>query len=74
MISWFEWEDDWFNGGGDESTVTPQKSKCKNTAHRVIGENGIDGMVCSRCKDFYPYAEPNQPDGTLICYRCRNNL
>ena len=30
-----------------------------------------DGCDCKKCKEFYPYAEPNQEDGTLICYRCR---
>jgi hypothetical protein len=32
-----------------------------------------DGMFCSNCKNFFPYAQPNQPDNkTLICYSCRN--
>lgn len=30
-----------------------------------------DGCVCKKCKEFYPYAEPNQEDGTLVCYGCR---
>lgn len=30
-----------------------------------------DGCDCKKCKEFYPYAEPNQDDGTLICYKCR---
>lgn len=30
-----------------------------------------DGCDCKKCKEFYPYAEPNQDDGTLLCYRCR---
>ena len=32
-----------------------------------------DGMFCRNCHSYFPYAEPNQPDGTLICYSCRNN-
>ena len=32
-----------------------------------------DGLVCQRCKLFYNFAEPNQPDGSLICYACRND-
>lgn len=32
-----------------------------------------DGMVCMKCKAFYEFAEPNQEDGSLICYSCRNN-
>lgn len=29
------------------------------------------GLKCGRCQEFYPYAEPNQPDGTLKCWSCR---
>lgn len=32
-----------------------------------------DGMKCKHCNDFYSFAEPNQDDGTLICYSCRQN-
>lgn len=31
-----------------------------------------DGCDCKKCKEYYPYAEPNQDDGTLICYKCRS--
>jgi hypothetical protein len=31
-----------------------------------------DGCDCKKCKEFYPYSEPNQEDGTLICYACRH--
>jgi hypothetical protein len=30
-----------------------------------------DGCTCRKCKEYYQYAEPNQDDGTLICYGCR---
>ena len=32
-----------------------------------------DGMFCKRCQSFYQFAEPNQEDGTLLCYTCRSN-
>lgn len=32
-----------------------------------------DGMFCRKCQSFYKYAEPNQSDGTLLCYSCRNS-
>lgn len=32
-----------------------------------------DGMFCRKCQSFYQFAEPNQPDGTLLCYSCRSN-
>lgn len=31
-----------------------------------------DGYICTKCRELFPYAEPNQKDGTLICYSCRN--
>lgn len=31
-----------------------------------------DGEDCVKCGTFYPQAEPNQPNGTLICYSCRH--
>lgn len=34
--------------------------------------NGLDGFPCKRCTNFYPQALPNQKDGTLICWSCRN--
>ena len=33
----------------------------------------LDGMSCANCKEFFQMAEPNQEDGTLICYTCRQN-
>lgn len=33
----------------------------------------LDGMTCSNCHEFFNMAEPNQDDGTLICYSCRLN-
>lgn len=32
-----------------------------------------DGMYCKKCQNFYQYAEPNQHDGSLLCYSCRKN-
>lgn len=32
----------------------------------------LDGCTCFQCGDFYFQAEPNQPDGTLKCWLCRN--
>ena len=36
-----------------------------------ISEAGVDGMECLRCKEFFSMAEPNQLDGSFICYSCR---
>lgn len=33
----------------------------------------LDGLRCSKCEEFHAMAEPNQEDGTLVCWSCRNN-
>lgn len=35
-------------------------------------EKKSDGCSCKKCKEFFEYAEPNQEDGTLICWACRH--
>jgi hypothetical protein len=34
-------------------------------------KKGLDGFYCCKCTNFFQFAEPNQEDGTLICYSCR---
>jgi len=29
-----------------------------------------DGIICKKCNEFYPMAQSNQEDGTLICWLC----
>lgn len=43
-----------------------------NTVEKKIDDEEKSGCNCVKCGDIFPYAEPNQPDGTLICYSCRN--
>jgi translation elongation factor P/translation initiation factor 5A len=51
----------------DENIVHIQENMIANV------QTTLDGMACKVCKEFYPYAEGNQEDGTLICYSCRQN-
>jgi len=32
----------------------------------------LDGEVCKECNEFYHQAEPNQEDGSMICWNCKN--
>lgn len=43
----------------------------ENQIYRV--SSVLDGMSCIVCQDFFPMAEPNQENGSLICYACRKN-
>jgi len=33
----------------------------------------LDGMTCTKCKEFFWMAESNQENGSLICWACRDN-
>ena len=33
----------------------------------------LDGSTCKKCKDYCRMAQPNQEDGSFICFSCRNN-
>lgn len=72
-----------------KGTVTADQYRCKNLGidKRFLNENIVyiqgnlvssvqskmDGMVCRICRDFFPYAEANQEDGSLTCFSCRQN-
>lgn len=30
------------------------------------------GCHCRKCREYFPFAEPNQTDGSLVCWNCRN--
>jgi hypothetical protein len=54
------------NGWYYNITIPPMAEKTKV---KISDKEGCD---CIKCKEYYPYAEPNQEDGTLICFSCRN--
>ncbi len=31
----------------------------------------LDGTSCAKCHEFFHQAEPNQEDGSMICWACR---
>lgn len=38
---------------------------------RVVMPNGLDGLICRGCKEFWPYVEINTACGNFICANCR---
>lgn len=40
-------------------------------AGKTIQKFTTSGSTCKRCREIYPYANPNQNDGSFICYGCR---
>lgn len=43
------------------------------TEYKIVAmHRKLDGMCCAGCGDFFAMAKPNQPDGTLVCWSCRN--
>jgi hypothetical protein len=67
-------------------TLEPKEAKEYSIDSKFIGElvlyiregfiakviNKMDGCVCKKCKEFYHQSQPNQPDGSMICWLCRN--
>lgn len=54
----------WFSVGPWPTSIAESAKEQK--------KDNRDGCSCKKCKEFYPYSEPNQEDGTLICYACRH--
>lgn len=42
----------------------------ESSKDKHIREREKDGEFCVKCKEFYPFAEPNQPNNKMICYSC----
>lgn len=36
-----------------------------------IGAAATPPVCCRKCGTFSPYSQPNRPNGTFICYSCR---
>lgn len=70
---------------GSSNSTTDLENWCQHYdyysevwANRIIEQSKItdpvnDGCRCKKCQDWYPMAEPNQSDGTLICWSCRQS-
>ena len=52
------------------TTVPPQQIDL-DLAVPVEKKKVSDGCTCKKCREFYPYAEANQEDGSMVCYGCR---
>ena len=40
------------------------------TIAAVVMPDGLDGHICTQCKNFRPYVAPPDPS-TYICYECK---
>lgn len=43
-------------------------------SEKQIKTTSKGGMFCSKCNNYFEFAEPNQDDGSLICWSCRNGF
>lgn len=63
----------------DKFQANPNFLDCKGITlsddriSRAQTKSLTDGMFCAKCNEFFQMAEPNQSDGTLVCYQCRIN-
>jgi len=72
-----------------KNVIIADKYKCKTLGieQRFLGEEIVyiaenmvasverkqEGLHCKVCNEMFPYAKPNQDDGSLVCYSCRQN-
>ena len=71
---WLDGEKYAFVYDDEEEEEAPPK-----TLSKVYGEAMIvaerkrkkSGCTCKGCGDIFPYAEPNQEDGSFKCWNCR---
>lgn len=47
--------------------------KSCSIGYRLSIDPYTNAIACKICKERYPYAEPNQPNNTMICWSCRND-
>ena len=43
-----------------------------NEVSTSIKNNSGAGCTCRKCDNYNEYAEPNQVDGTFLCFSCRS--
>lgn len=52
-----------------DDAIAEAEKKNEQAKSQAVKQN--DGEKCCKCDTFYPFSEPNRPDGTLVCYSCR---
>jgi hypothetical protein len=54
------------------NTIVPINGDVTGPAPVAIKKKDKAGCSCKKCKEFADMAEPNQDDGTFICWSCRH--
>lgn len=69
------------SGAGQVITFTPSGMQWITLTGDLSGSSSPTvvakvraGCSCKKCDDFNEYAEPNQKDGTFICFSCRRGF
>lgn len=45
----------------------------QNKEETPVQKTKTDGQFCKLCRNFAGMAEPNQPDGSFLCWSCRDS-
>lgn len=64
----------WISFGSLESEMEYEYGSDSNVEKKQSEKIVIEGSTCKKCKEYSKFSEPNQPDGTFICYVCRNRI
>jgi hypothetical protein len=69
---------DLVSGHLDLTSFTLYKSCSRHRGNMELIAKGVGPIIsaagahCHKCRDFNPYAIPNQADGSFVCYGCRS--
>lgn len=67
QFSWQYLYDDYQESSEEETCLSDSDNFCQSSTKS-------EGIFCNKCKDFFHWAEANQPDGkTFICRDCKLN-
>ncbi len=68
-----------FGGFADIGNYGNKEFELVSNKQKKITNGNAEGYECTGCKDFYPFAELNQPEHattftSFACYGCRKGL
>lgn len=56
----------------DQDNLEEMVKEISDALDEILGKIKPEQLTCSKCDNIFPFAEPNQKDGSFICFSCRN--
>lgn len=65
-------EQEEFWTGGEVYSITGVDLGTGDSCTGTVVKKKSEGCICTKCGEFYQYAEPNQENDTFKCWGCRH--